>query len=55
VIHLGVPLFLNVDFRKAMLSVAIVGHFLQSMMRTEAENDIEDGFFRTSNGGLSRR
>jgi hypothetical protein len=37
---------------EALLSVAIMGHVLWSMLKSEAENDMEAEFLRTS-GGLS--
>jgi hypothetical protein len=49
--------FLTVWFErerdKALLSVAIMGHVLQSMVKLEAENDMEAEFLMTSNGGSS--
>jgi hypothetical protein len=37
----------------ALLSLAIMEHVLRSMVKTEAENDIEAEFLMTSNGGSS--
>jgi hypothetical protein len=36
---------------EALLSVAIMGHVLRSMVKSEAENDIESGFLMPSCGG----
>jgi hypothetical protein len=38
---------------EAPLSVAIIGPVLQPMMKSEAGNDMEAKFLRTSGGGLS--
>jgi hypothetical protein len=38
---------------EALFSVAIMGHILRSMVKSEAENDMEAIFLRTSNSGLS--
>jgi hypothetical protein len=37
---------------EALLSIAIMGHVLRSMLKSELENDMEAEFLRTS-GGLS--
>jgi hypothetical protein len=36
-----------------LLSVAIMGHVVWSMVKSEAENDMEAKFLMTSNGGSS--
>jgi hypothetical protein len=38
---------------KALLSVAIIGHVLRSMVKSEVENDMEAEFLMTSNDGSS--
>jgi hypothetical protein len=38
---------------KALLSIAIIGHVLRSMVKSDAKNDMETEFLMTSNGGLS--
>jgi hypothetical protein len=38
---------------KALLSVAIMGHVLRSMVKLEADNDMEAEFLMNSNGGSS--
>jgi hypothetical protein len=49
--------FLVVWFQRerdeALLSVAIMGHVLRSMVKPEAKNDVEAECPRTSNGGPS--
>jgi hypothetical protein len=37
---------------EALLSVTIMGHVIRSMLKSEAENDMEAEFVRTS-GGLT--
>jgi hypothetical protein len=50
-------IFLAVEFQRergeALLSVAIMGHVLRSMVKSGAENDMEAEFLMTSNDGLS--
>jgi hypothetical protein len=47
--------FLTVWFErergKALLSTAIMGHVLRSVVKSDAENDMEIKFPMTSNGG----
>jgi hypothetical protein len=38
---------------EALFSVAIMGHVLRSMVKSEAKNDMEGDFLRTSSGGSS--
>jgi hypothetical protein len=49
--------FLTVWFQrergKALLSFAVMGHVLRSLVKSEAVNDMEAEFLMTSNGGLS--
>jgi hypothetical protein len=49
--------FLTVWFQrergKALPSVTIMGHVLRSMMKLDAENDMETEFLMTSNGDSS--
>jgi hypothetical protein len=49
--------FLTVWFERehceALLSVAIMGYVLPSMVKPKAENDMEVKFMRTSSGGSS--
>jgi hypothetical protein len=51
--------FVTVRFQRehgeALLSVAIMGHVLQSMVKPEAENDIEAEFVMPSKDGSSLR
>jgi hypothetical protein len=51
------PFFLIVWFKRecdeALLSVAIMGHVLRSMVKLEAENGRKDEFLITSNNALS--
>jgi hypothetical protein len=51
------PFFLTVWFQRErcedLLYVAIMGHVLRSMVKSEAENDMEAEFLRNSNGGSS--
>jgi hypothetical protein len=58
VVHTHV-LFLTVWFQrersKALLSVAIMGLVLWSMVKSDAENDMETEFLMTTSGGSSLR
>jgi hypothetical protein len=49
--------FLTIWFQRergeALLSVAMMGHVLRSMVMLEEENDMEAKFLMTSNGGSS--
>jgi hypothetical protein len=51
--HVFLTVWFQREHCKALLSVAIMGHVLRSMVKSTAENDMEVEFLRTSSGGSS--